>query len=338
MIFTLNFLFINGAFSDQEMDKKDNIDNILNVLRNIMHNTGFFTDVVSLDVRPISYKNFSSGCEVVSIVNLLNYYMRYCEYETDLNDFYENYFVHRDWESIKSKNEKTKRIEEIIYGPHPDYAFPGDPRIVSGDNCGFGCFKYAICDSINNFFEKFDKREDEKCKNQECEQCNKRKKYNKIKKYRAVFEEGVSTDNAISRFVKKGIPVLIWSTQPDDKDIPKDQVSKTVLKMRKSGGLGNWWIVNFPKFLQGTIYTWTKGEHCSLLIGESDKCYKICDPFRGIIYVDKESLNESRKIFNNQIVYLEEQDSKRIKKITEIVLKIKDSQKIPSKKSIPKYR
>ena len=322
IIITLNFLFINSSnvFADQAINEtKDNVNNVADASHKSICDTGdSFVDIVSLNVNSIPYEDFSSGCEIVSIVNLLNYYMRYYKYQVDLNNFYENYFVHMDWQLIKSKNKETQKIEEIIYGPHPDYAFPGDPRIVSGDNCGFGCFKYAICNSINKFFENFDKSKNKKYKNKDG------KKHNKFKKFKAVFEEGVSTDDAISRFIKKGIPVLIWSTQPDDKDIPKEQVSKTVLKMRKSGGLGNWWIVNFPKFLQGTIYTWTRGEHCSLLIGESAKCYKICDPFRGIIYVDKESLNESRKIFNNQIVYLEEEIPKQIEKITEIVLKIKN--------------
>lgn len=296
MVFVFGFLF-NNVFSENVVAKESNIGTILNVLRSVDNS---FTDNVSLDVVPISYEKFVSGCEVVSIVNLLNYY----KYKINLSDFYEHYFVHKDWTLIASENKQTNAIEKFMYGPHPNYAFPGDPTIASGDNCGFGCFRYAICDSINNFLKECDK----------------------TKKYDAVFEEEVSTDDAISRFVENGVPVLIWSTQPDDKNVPVEKISKTVLKMRKSGGQGDRWVVNFPELLEGKTYVWTKGEHCSLLIGESDECYKVCDPFRGIIYVDKESLNKSRQIFNNSIVYLKEQipKQKQIEKVIDIISKIKN--------------
>ncbi len=286
-----DFLSISNVFSNEKIIKSSVFD--------VLHNTdNYFNDTCSINIDPVSYEDFHSGCELVSIVNLLNYY----KYKIDLNSFYNNYFIHRDWTTISYENKKSNMVGKIIFGPHPDYAFPGDPKIVSGNNCGFGCFKYAVCDSINEFL----------------------KKYDKIEKYKAKFEEGISTDDALSRFVKKGIPVLIWSTQPDDRDIPVEERFKYALKMRKSGGPGNWWLVDFPDFLKGTIYIWTRGEHCSLLIGESDKCYKICDPFRGIIYVEKESLNESRKIFNNQIVYLEECLLHQIENTIDIILNFKN--------------
>ena len=75
--------------------------------------------------------------------------------------------------------------------------------------------------------------------------------------------------------------------------------------MQKYGRPGNSWRVTDPKWLDNQTYTWIKGEHCSIVCGYDDLGYVLCDPFRGIIKVDRESLNESRKIFDNQIVYLE---------------------------------
>lgn len=54
--------------------------------------------------------------------------LKYYGYEINEKDFTDNYLIKKDW-YIKDK---------VMYGPNPDAAFPGNPYISSGNNCGFG--------------------------------------------------------------------------------------------------------------------------------------------------------------------------------------------------------
>lgn len=59
--------------------------------------------------------------------------------------------------------------------------------------------------------------------------------------------------------------------------------------------------MNSMKESEGKDYTWTRGEHCALLVGYTKNAYILNDPFRGRIYVDKKSFDESREVFGNRM-------------------------------------
>ena len=213
-----------------------------------------------IDMKAIECENYVSGCELISIVNLLNYY----GYNTNLDEFYNNFFEHKDWYIDKN----------IIYAPDPNYIYPGDPKIASGKNCGFGCFGQAVEKSINNFFDSI-----------------------RNANHKVIFETGAKKER-IKELLDKKTPVIIWSTQA--KKEPKDGL----YEMQKPGKYGNSWRITEPKKSKRKIYTWLQGEHCSVIYGYDDSSYSVCDPFKKNIKLKKESLDKSREIFDNQIVYL----------------------------------
>ena len=228
---------------------------------------------MKIDMIPVNYEKYKSGCEIVSIINSLKYH----KYEISLDEFYENFFIHQDWTYDKKNG--------TMYAPHPDEIYPGDPRIVKGMNCGFGSFGHQVQKSIEQYFYALN--------------CpGNRFSYKYDVNHTVKFEKNVE-EKQLKKILDKKIPIIIWSTQAS-----KDSETE-YLKMQECGGSGNSWRVTDPKWLDNQTYTWIKGEHCSIVCGYDDRGYILCDPFRGIIKVDRESLNESRKIFDNQIVYFE---------------------------------
>ena len=227
-------------------------------------------------------KKYGSGCELLSMVNLLKAY----GFKITVDDFFNKYFIYQSW----SESDRQR--------PDPDYCYPGDPRQESGYGCGYGIFSKGLASCLKLYL------------NSTAESS----------KYEIITGSDVDTETLVKNYVNKGYPVFIWCTQPiDGIDLLVNPDKPVELKV--SGGSGNSWIIHHDdkvinvyeklddkdaltsmKENESKRYTWTRGEHCALLVGYNNNAYIINDPFRGKIYVDKNSLNESRKIFNNQIV------------------------------------
>ena len=252
----------NKKTSAQKSNKKADLAEIKFFLNSIKK--------LNVNMKAIEYGDYVSGCELVSIVNLLNHY----GYNTNLDEFYKNFFEQKDWYII----------DNVIYAPDPNLIYPGDPKIEKGDNCGFGCFGKAVEKSINNFFDSI--------KN------SKSNFYNKYDiKHKVVFEANANKDR-IRELLNKKTPVIIWSTQAGKKS------ENGLYDMRKSGGPGDSWIITSPEESKGKSYTWLRGEHCSVIYDHDESSYSVCDPFRKNIKIKKDSLDKSRELFGNQIVYL----------------------------------
>jgi uncharacterized protein YvpB len=118
-------------------------------------------------VEYISQAGYPTGCESVSATMVLKYY----GFDMTVDKFIDNYL---------NKN-NLEKMDGILYGPHPNESFVGNPR----NENSFGCFSPVI----ENAFERI---VDEK--------------------YDVVNETGLSLDLIALKYITRGIPVLIWAT------------------------------------------------------------------------------------------------------------------------------
>ena len=92
-----------------------------------------------------------------------------------------------------------------------------------------------------------------------------------------------SLDELCSEYISKGEPVLVWVT----------------LRMEEPKEGESWYIDD------DTIFTWTTGEHCMVLVGYNDKYYFFNDPMTDGIVAYKKDLSQQRfEVFGMQSLRL----------------------------------
>ena len=212
-----------------------------------------------INVPCIKQDSIVSGCEAVSATMLLKFY----SYDISKEDFTDKYLIKKDWTVVDGKR----------YGPDPNSAYPGDPYIASGLNCGYGCYSPCVAKSMNKFLE----------------QSAKDKEY---PKHIAKAICDISLQDVVEKYIDNDMPVLLWVTMN----------MKTVKK-------GDKWIIDFIDENScnkiGDKFTWTSGEHCVVLVGYSKDGYLINDPKNGVILYNKDEVDASYKALGSQIVVLE---------------------------------
>ncbi len=120
-----------------------------------------------LDVEYISQAGYPTGCESASAVMLLHA----AGYSTTIADFIDSAL------NIGS----LYYSGGILYGPHPDDAFIGNPRLSSG----YGCYAPVIVNALNKILTGGDT---------------------------AVNLTGTSLSDLLTNYVDRGTPVAVWAT------------------------------------------------------------------------------------------------------------------------------
>jgi len=201
-----------------------------------------------------------SGCEAVSATMLINYY----GYELTAQKFISDYLIKKDW-YIKNG---------VIYGPDPNAAYPGDPYISKGINCGFGSYAPATAKSMNNVLDP--------------------------SKHQAIWKKGLELSEIAEKYIKNDIPVLIWATT-------NMKESKPGMKWTVD------YVDENSKLKEGDQFTWIAGEHCLVLIGYDDKNYYFNDPCATEACAYEKSIVEKRyEELGKQCVYIEELKDNKI--------------------------
>lgn len=207
-----------------------------------------------INVPYINQDDIVYGCEAVSSTMLLQHY----GYEINEKDFTDKYLIKRDWHIEDDK----------IYGPDPDAAFPGDPYIPGGINCGFGSYSPSTAKSINKILDS--------------------------SKHKAVSEKGLSLEKITEKYIENNIPVLIWATM--DMREPKKTTTWTIDYVDENS-----------KLKIGDEFTWLSGEHCLVLVGYDDENYYFNDPYKnhGLIAYKKSLVEERYEAMGSQCVHID---------------------------------
>ena len=211
-----------------------------------------------INVPYLDQNDVVSGCEAISATMLL----QKLGYQISGKSFTDDFLIKKDW----------SQKDGVFFGPDPNSAYPGNPYIASGENCGFGCYSNALAKSINNFFEQ-----------------------NNIVSQQAISINRKSINYLINNYVSKNIPVLIWATM----DMKPSKLTMS-------------WLVDYAdedsQYNIGDEYTWRAGEHCLVLIGYDYYNYYFNDPYKshGIIGYDKKVVEKRyRELGNMAVVILE---------------------------------
>lgn len=186
---------------------------------------------------PVPYvemtSEFPTGCESSGAVMLL----RYSGVDIELKGFVDDY--------LTCSALKVKKGE--ITGCSPDEAFIGNPR----EEGGYGCYAAVIEESLKKIISE---QKDEK------------------KNLLVKNITGVSMKD-VEKYVKEGIPVLIWATGK-----MAEPTKGTTWKIKSSG----------------KQFTWLRGEHCLVMTGVDEKYYYFSDPLWGEGVSYEKSLVEKR--------------------------------------------
>lgn len=213
-----------------------------------------------IDVPYINQNEIVSGCETVSATMLLRYY----NYNISEKDFADNYLIQKDW---------YQNSDGKIYGPDPNAAYPGNPYIKSGKNCGFGSYACSTAKSIEKILD--------------------------LSKHEVKVTAGMNLDDLVVNYIDKDIPVLIWATM----DMKPSSFGLSWIV--------NYTDESSP-YKIGDVFTWTSGEHCLVLVGYDDNNYYFNDPYKnhGLISYEK-SLVKQRflELGKQSIVILEKKDN-----------------------------
>ncbi|GMB10596.1 MAG: C39 family peptidase [Candidatus Improbicoccus devescovinae] len=209
---------------------------------NISESTEIQKPTKLINVPYINQDDIVFGCEAVSATMLLQYY----GYTISEKDFTDSYLIQKDWNT----NEDGR-----AYGPDPNAAFPGNPYIDTGENCGYGCFAPALKKSI--------------------------KKILNPELHEAKVTTGLSMNDLIMNYIDKDKPVLLWATMGMAKSSPGDS------------WIINFTDENSP-YKIGDEFTWPRNEHCLVLVGYDTKHYIFNDPYKnkGVIPYEKSLVNE----------------------------------------------
>ncbi len=195
-----------------------------------------------IKVPYINQNDIVFGCEAVSATMLVQHY----GYKVSEKEFTDNYLIQKDW---------YKDIDGTVYGPDPNAAYPGNPYIQNGANCGFGCYASSTAKSIDKLLD--------------------------LSKHKTKITTGLSLTDLVANYIDKDIPVLIWATMD-----------------MKPGSLGRSWIINYidenSPYKIGDVFTWTRNEHCLVLVGYDEENYYFNDPYKnhGLISYEKSLVNQ----------------------------------------------
>ncbi len=210
-----------------------------------------------INVPYINQNEIVYGCEAVSATMLLQYY----KYSISEKDFTDNYLIQKDW---------YQDSDGKIYGPDPNAAYPGNPYIAGGNNCGFGSYACSTAKSIDKILD--------------------------FSKHKTKVTTGMSLDDLISNYIDKDVPALIWATMD--------------MKQSNSGfsWIVNYVDENSP-YKIGDVFTWIRGEHCLVLVGYDDDNYYFNDPYKnhGLVYYEKSLVNQRFLELGKQSVVILEQ-------------------------------
>lgn len=144
----------------------------------------------------------------------------------------------------------------VWHGPDPNAAYPGDPYKDFGVNCGFGIFAPGLAKSMNKVLN--------------------------LSRHEVVVKTGIGLSDLVKNYIDNGTPVLVWAT----------------MDMKQSSP-GRSWIIDYvdenSPYKIGDNFTWTRSEHCLVLVGYDDDNYYFNDPYKnhGLIAYNK-SLVEQR--------------------------------------------
>ena len=195
-----------------------------------------------IEVPYLSTEEIVYGCEAVSATMLLQYY----GYDISEKVFTDECLIQKDWHY----GEDGK-----AYGPDPYAAYPGNPYIQSGENCGYGCFAHVTAKSVAKVLDD--------------------------SKHQVKVTAGMNLVDIVKNYIEKDIPVLIWATMDMRPTCPGDS------------WIINYVDENSPYKL-GDEFTWFKSEHCLVLVGYDNENYYFNDPYEnhGLICYNKEIVNQ----------------------------------------------
>ena len=125
----------------------------------------------------------------------------------------------------------------VLVGPSPNDAFIGSPW----DSESFGCYAPVVVKAMNKASGG---------------------------DYTAKNTTGTALDKLVSRYVKKGTPVLVWVS----------------IGMGPTTPSHSWKIKG-----TGETFTWISNEHCMVLVGSDENGYYLMDPYggNGLVYHNK---------------------------------------------------
>lgn len=195
-----------------------------------------------INVPYINQADIIYGCEAVSATMVLKYY----GYNISEKDFTDNYLIRRNW-YIGSKGR--------VYGPDPNAAYPGNPYIGGGINCGYGCYAPSTAKSINKVLDP--------------------------SKHETKFTKEKELTDLVTTYIDNDIPVLIWATMGMSPSKPGNS------------WIIDYVDENSP-YKIGDVFTWISGEHCLVLVGYDNDNYYFNDPYKnhGIICYGKDLVNQ----------------------------------------------
>lgn len=145
-------------------------------------------------------------------------------------------------EEYLDKKKFAQRGEDL-YGPDPREYFCGSPY----DENSMGCYAPVIAKTLRKILGS---------------------------RYQVTDETGCTLSQLTENYVRKGIPVLVWSC----------------INMREPIVGPEWKLYD-----SGEIFTWISNEHCMVLVGYDEKGYYFNDPYEnnGLVCHSKE-LAEAR--------------------------------------------
>ncbi len=106
---------------------------------------------------------------------------------------------------------------------------------------------------------------------------------NNSEEFKAEVIRGKSVEELCEEYIDKNCPLLIWVT----------------MGMRESASGSSW------KLEDGSVFTWTAGEHCMVLCGYNEEYYYLADPQSGSTVLYKKDIVEKRfKELGRQALYI----------------------------------
>ncbi|GHV24174.1 hypothetical protein FACS189465_0910 [Clostridia bacterium] len=218
----------------------------------------------------INQKEIVFGCEAVSATMLLQFY----GYEISEKDFTDKHLIKRDWHEEEDGQ---------AYGPDPNAAYPGNPYVSSGDNCGFGSYAPSTAKSMETILDHA--------------------------KHRTKVTTRLELEDLVKNYIDEDIPVLVWATMDMKPSSPGmrwiiDFVDESLDES----------IVVKKKYKVGDEFEWIRSEHCLVLVGYDDDNYWFNDPYEnhGLISYHKELVKQRFEELGKQSVVIESLEPKEI--------------------------
>lgn len=205
-----------------------------------------------IKVPYLNQNDIASGCESVSAVMVLKYY----GYNITARQFVDSHLNKKPWHESNG----------VIYGPDPNSAFPGDPYVSSGRNCGYGCYAPCIANAMNKITGSS----------------------------RQAFEKtGKSLEDLCHTFVDADMPVLVWATI---NMVPSEPGVRWKIDYTDANS----------KYQNGSTFQWIKHEHCLVLVGYNDNNYFFNDPYKnnGVVGYPKNIVESRFRELGSQSVVL----------------------------------